>query len=80
MSHQQSFTNPVSLMVTHASLSDPRAQEFEPFHSICEFLSAIHIYADEAKKGKTRYVEATHYCAHVRKGRGPPVDEFTPEH
>lgn len=28
----------------------------------------MHIYADEARQGTTRYVEATHYCAHVRKG------------
>ncbi|TKA63073.1 hypothetical protein B0A49_08140 [Cryomyces minteri] len=41
--------------------------EFKPFHNICEFLTAIHIYADEARQGKTRYVEATHYCSHVRK-------------
>ncbi|KAK0888181.1 hypothetical protein LTR02_016549 [Friedmanniomyces endolithicus] len=41
--------------------------EYKPFKSIHEFLTAVHIYADEAKKGITRYVEATHYCAHVRK-------------
>ncbi|KAK3073732.1 hypothetical protein LTR53_004429 [Teratosphaeriaceae sp. CCFEE 6253] len=41
--------------------------EYLPFKSIHEFLTAVHIYADEAKAGKTRYVEATHYCAHVRK-------------
>jgi len=35
----------------------------------------VHIYADEAKKGITRYVEATHYCAHVRKGI-PPTDRL----
>ncbi|KAK5676544.1 hypothetical protein LTS10_010845 [Elasticomyces elasticus] len=38
-----------------------------PFKSIHEFLTAVHIYTDEAKAGKTRYVEANHYCAHVRK-------------
>ncbi|KAK3677335.1 hypothetical protein LTR78_002873 [Recurvomyces mirabilis] len=41
--------------------------QYAPFRSIHEFLTAVHIYADEAKAGKTRYVEATHYCAHVRK-------------
>ncbi|KAK4990033.1 hypothetical protein LTR50_002809 [Elasticomyces elasticus] len=50
----------------HPEESKPNP-EFKPFHSICEFLTAIHIYADEARQGKTRYVEATHYCAHVRK-------------
>lgn len=49
-------------------------KEFKPFHSICEFLTAIHIYADEAAQGKVRYVEATHYCSHVRKGKSP--EEF----
>ena len=37
-------------------------------HNIGEFLTAIHIYAEDARQGKTRYVEATHYCSHVRKG------------
>ena len=44
-------------------------QEFKPFRSIHEFLTAVHIYAGEAEEGKTRYVEALHYCAHVRKGQ-----------
>lgn len=42
--------------------------EFKPLHNICEFLHALHIYADSAKQNVTRYVEATHYCAHVRNG------------
>ena len=25
----------------------------------------MHIYADEARQGKARYVEAAHFCAHV---------------
>ncbi|GAB7358742.1 hypothetical protein MBLNU230_g3971t1 [Neophaeotheca triangularis] len=41
--------------------------EFKPFKSIHEFLTAVHIYTGEAEEGRTRYVEATHYCAHVRK-------------
>ncbi|TKA22047.1 hypothetical protein B0A50_08429 [Salinomyces thailandicus] len=41
--------------------------DYKPFRNIHEFLTAVHIYADEAKQGTTRYVEATHYCAHVRK-------------
>lgn len=41
--------------------------EFKPLHNICEFLNALHIYADEARHNVTRYVEATHFCAHVRK-------------
>ena len=28
----------------------------------------MHIYTDEARQGVTRYVEATHFCSHVRKG------------
>ncbi|KAF1983561.1 DUF1264-domain-containing protein [Aulographum hederae CBS 113979] len=46
--------------------ANPLLEEFGPFHSICEFLTAIHIYADEAKEGKVRYVEATHFCGHVK--------------
>ncbi|TKA69144.1 hypothetical protein B0A55_06723 [Friedmanniomyces simplex] len=42
-------------------MADP---DYKPFKSIHEFLTAVHIYADEAKQGVTRYVEATHYCAH----------------
>lgn len=41
--------------------------EFKPLHNICEFLNALHIYADEARSNVSRYVEATHFCAHVRK-------------
>jgi len=38
-----------------------------PLHNICEFLNALHIYTDDARKGKTRAVEAHHFCSHVRK-------------
>lgn len=41
--------------------------EFKPLHRICEFLNALHIYTDEARHNVTRYVEANHYCSHVRK-------------
>ncbi|KAL1979634.1 hypothetical protein VTN96DRAFT_5416 [Rasamsonia emersonii] len=41
-------------------------KEYKPLHNICEFLNALHIYTDEARHNITRYVEATHYCAHVR--------------
>ncbi|KAL2005053.1 hypothetical protein VTN00DRAFT_2903 [Thermoascus crustaceus] len=41
--------------------------ELKPLHNICEFLNALHIYADEARHNVTRYVEANHYCSHVRK-------------
>lgn len=41
--------------------------EFKPLHNVCEFLNALHIYADEARNGVTRFVEANHYCSHVRK-------------
>jgi len=43
------------------------SKEFKPLHNVCEFLNALHIYADEARKGVTRFVEANHYCSHVRK-------------
>ncbi|KAL9109306.1 MAG: hypothetical protein Q9227_006061 [Pyrenula ochraceoflavens] len=41
--------------------------EFLPLHNICEFLTAVHIYTEEARQGKTRSVPATHYCSHVSK-------------
>ncbi|KAF2478443.1 hypothetical protein BDY17DRAFT_328516 [Neohortaea acidophila] len=41
--------------------------EFMPLHNICEFLNALHIYTEEARQGKTRAIEAHHFCAHVRK-------------
>ncbi|KAK5937594.1 hypothetical protein PMZ80_010214 [Knufia obscura] len=43
--------------------------DFKPLHNICEFLNAVHIYADEARRGETRYVQAHHFCSHVRKGK-----------
>jgi hypothetical protein len=42
--------------------------ELKPLHKICEYLNAVHIYADEAREGKVRYVESHHFCSHVRKG------------
>ncbi|KAB2575779.1 Oil body-associated protein 1B [Lasiodiplodia theobromae] len=47
-------------------MSGPKP-EFKPLQNVCEFLTAIHIYADEAREGKTRYVPAFHYCSHVRE-------------
>lgn len=41
--------------------------EYKPLHSICEFLNAVHIYTDSAQQNVARYIEATHYCSHVRK-------------
>ncbi|KAF2478508.1 hypothetical protein BDY17DRAFT_306166 [Neohortaea acidophila] len=41
--------------------------EFMPLHNICEWLNALHVYTDEARNGKTRALEAHHYCSHVRK-------------
>ncbi|KAI7161258.1 hypothetical protein KC349_g2906 [Hortaea werneckii] len=41
--------------------------EFKSSRSTHEFLTAVHISTGEAEEDKTRYVEATHYCAHVRK-------------
>lgn len=45
--------------------SEAPNQEYKPLHNICEFLNAIHIYADDCRQNRTRSVEATHYCAHV---------------
>ncbi|EAU81723.1 DUF1264 domain-containing protein [Coprinopsis cinerea okayama7 len=45
------------ILGTGASLT----QDFEPVKNICAFLNAFHCYADEPG----RYVEASHYCAHV---------------
>ena len=42
-------------------------KEFKPLHNVCEFLNALHVYADEARRGVTRFVEANHYCSHVSK-------------
>ena len=42
-------------------------QDFKPLGNVCEFLNAVHIYAGEASQGVTRFVEANHYCSHVRK-------------
>jgi len=41
--------------------------EFKPLHNICEYLNALHIYADEARRGTVRTVDAHHFCSHVRK-------------
>lgn len=48
-------------------INSPNSQ-FKPLHNICEFLNALHIYSEEARHNVTRYVEATHFCAHVRPG------------
>ncbi|GAD95653.1 DUF1264 domain-containing protein [Paecilomyces variotii No. 5] len=41
--------------------------EFQPLTNICEFLTAVHIYADNARHNVARYVDAFHFCAHARK-------------
>lgn len=41
--------------------------ELKPLHNVCEYLNALHIYADEARQGKVRSVESYHFCSHVRK-------------
>ena len=42
---------------------------YKPLSNVCMALNAFHVYADEARMGKTRAVMAHHYCAHVRGGR-----------
>jgi Protein of unknown function (DUF1264) len=43
-------------------------QEFQPMKNFCEFLNALHIYTDEARRGIVRHVEANHFCSHLSKG------------
>lgn len=47
--------------------------ELKPLHNVCEYLNAVHVYADEARQGKVRYVEAYHFCSHVSKGTAMPT-------
>ena len=41
--------------------------DLKPLHNVCEYLNALHIYADEAREGIVRSVESYHFCSHVRK-------------
>ncbi|KIX94129.1 uncharacterized protein Z520_10155 [Fonsecaea multimorphosa CBS 102226] len=41
--------------------------EMKPLHNICEYLHALHIYTDEARRGEVRTVSAHHFCSHVSK-------------
>ncbi|KAI1615792.1 hypothetical protein EDD37DRAFT_207158 [Exophiala viscosa] len=41
--------------------------EMKPLHNICEYLHALHIYTDEARRGEVRTVSAHHFCSHVAK-------------
>jgi len=41
--------------------------EMKPLHNICEYLHAVHIYTDEARRGEVRTVSAHHFCSHVEK-------------
>lgn len=41
----------------------------KPLHNVCEYLHALHIYTDEARRGEVRTVSAHHFCSHVRKGK-----------
>lgn len=43
--------------------------ELKPLHGICEYLHALHIYTDEARRGQVRTVSAHHFCSHVSKGK-----------
>jgi hypothetical protein len=43
--------------------------ELKPLHNVCEYLNALHIYAEDARKGMVRSVPAHHYCSHVGKGK-----------
>jgi hypothetical protein len=52
--------------------------ELKPLHNVCEYLNALHIYTDEARKGICRSVEAYHFCSHVSRGEyiGLPCATF----
>ena len=41
--------------------------DFPPLGNVCEFLTALHIYADEARHSKIRCVDAYHFCSHVNE-------------
>ncbi|KAG0649359.1 Oil body-associated 1B [Hyphodiscus hymeniophilus] len=41
--------------------------DFKPLHNVCEFLNALHVYTEDASSGITRFVEANHFCSHVRQ-------------
>lgn len=41
--------------------------ELKPLHNVCEFLNALHIYTDEARRGEVRTVESYHFCSHQSK-------------
>ncbi|KAK5056673.1 hypothetical protein LTR84_012205 [Exophiala bonariae] len=41
--------------------------ELKPLHGICEYLHALHIYTEEARRGEVRTVSAHHFCSHVSK-------------
>jgi hypothetical protein len=61
----QSWLRYVGIQTHVRGTIDP---ELKPLHNVCEFLNAVHIYADEARQGKVRHVEAHHFCSHVSKG------------
>ena len=44
--------------------------ELKPLHNVCEYLNALHVYADEARRGECRSIESYHFCSHVSKGKG----------
>ncbi|PUU78124.1 hypothetical protein B9Z19DRAFT_107702 [Tuber borchii] len=52
---------PVSTSQSALEATAKATQNFDPVNSICAWLNAFHIYADDP----TRIVEAQHYCAHI---------------
>jgi hypothetical protein len=44
------------------------SQDFAPLCNHCEFLNALHVYAEEARRGVVRSVEVCHFCACLSKG------------
>jgi hypothetical protein len=41
--------------------------EYKQLHNDCEFLNALHVYAEFSKEKVTSYIVATHYYSHIRK-------------
>ena len=53
---------------THVRSTLSADADLKPLTNVCEYLNALHIYCDEARQqGKTRSIEAFHFCSHVNK-------------
>jgi len=64
MNSLNTVVNSAKAVVMAGSANGPN-REFKPLHNICEYLNAIHIYTEEARHGKTRAVDAHHFCSQI---------------